>query len=282
MDKLKSFLDFTIFTSEHYSVKVYNALIILLIFIFARLLLWVMEKYFRRKVREEKIDEGKKYAILQVVRYVVYIAAILISVDSIGINITVILAGSTALLVGLGLGLQDFFRDLVAGFIILSERSVTAGDIVELNGIIGKVVEVRLRTTSLLTRDDIVVIVPNSNLTTKEVVNWSQNMRTTRFSIKVGVAYGSDTELVNKLLIEAAKDHKEVLLSPKPYVMFSDFGNSALEFTLFFFSSNLFRIERIKSDIRFEIDRKFRENGITIPFPQRDVWLRNPNTEKQE
>jgi small-conductance mechanosensitive channel len=117
--------------------------------------------------------------------------------------------------------------------------------------------------------------VPNSRLTAENVVNWSQNKKTTRFKIDVGVAYGSDTRLVQKILIEAAMKSQEVLNKPEPTVIFSDFGESSLNFSLLFFSKNLFRIERTKSDIRFEIDRLFRENKISIPFPQRDIWFKN-------
>jgi len=187
----------------------------------------------------------------------------------------VLIAGSTALFVGLGLGLQDTFRDLVAGVIILMERTVTAGDIIELgSGLIGKVSEVGLRTTLVETREDIVVVVPNQKLTNQNVVNWTQNRRSVRFAIEVGVAYGSDTRLVEKKLIECAKQHKMVAKRPEPLVHFSGFGNSSLDFKLMFFSSELFRIEKVKSDIRFSIDQAFRDNNITIPFPQRDVWIK--------
>ena len=118
------------------------------------------------------------------------------------------------------------------------------------------------------------MIVPNTRLTTDNVINWSQNNIVTRFRIDVGVAYGSDTALVEKILVECAKEHKDVLNVPEPYVFFKDFGNSSLDFSLLFFSQNLFRIERTKSDIRFAIDRKFRESKVIIPFPQRDIWVR--------
>src|SRR5690606_40977440 len=139
----------------------------------------------------------------------------------------------TALLVGLGLGLQDFFRDLVAGFIILSERTVTAGDIVEMGGLVAQVKDVGLRTTSLLTREDIVIIVPNTQLTTQTVINWSQSAnKIARFEIKVRTAYGSDTAKVRELLIKSARAHKEVKKIPEPSVFFDNFGENAIEFRL--------------------------------------------------
>lgn len=274
MKELRDFLDFVLIKMGEFTFHVYNLLGIVLIFLVARLIIWLTKKYLKRKEDHHSIEEGKKYAIVQILSYIVYTIAILLSIDSLGIKITVLLAGSTALLVGVGLGLQDFFRDLVSGFIVLSERTVAVGDIVNVDGTIGKVKEVGLRTTSLITRDDVVLIVPNKTLTSGNVINWSQNKKTTRFQITLGVAYGSDTQLVKDILIQCASQHKTVRKKPEPYVFFDDFGNSSLDFSLYFFSDNLFRIERTKSDIRFEIDKQFRANNISIPFPQRDIWVR--------
>lgn len=282
MHSFKDFLEYTIYELGNFSLHVYNLVNLLLIYLVAKLILWLLHLYFGRKHKEGKIDPGKQYAIMQLMTYFIYVISIIFAVDSLGFQITVILAGSTALLVGLGLGLQDFFRDLVAGFIILSERTVTSGDIVEIGGTVGRVKEVGLRTTSLITREDIVMIVPNTRLTNEHVINWSQNnSKVTRFEINVGVAYGSDTEKVCELLIACAQNHEQVIKIPGPSVLFRDFGNSSLDFGLIFYSNNLFRIERTKSDLRFAIDKAFRENNITIPFPQQDVWVRQlPQNDK--
>lgn len=274
MDRIEQFLEITLFASGEFEFKVFNILNILLVFLVARVVMWLFKKFIKRR-NKDITDPGKRYAVVQLISYVVYVVAAMVAIDSLGINITVLLAGSTALLLGLGLGLQDFFRDFFAGFIILSERTVTAGDIVEIDGTVGKVQDVGLRTTSLLTREDIVIIVPNTKLTNDSVINWSQNnVKVTRFEIKVGVAYGSDTTVVKELLLQCAKQNKEVLGVPEPSILFEDFGDSALEFRLVFYSKNLFKIERTKSDLRFEIDRTFRESKVTIPFPQRDLWIR--------
>jgi len=280
MKEFRDFLELVLYSTEKFELRVINLLYVLIVLVVARLILWLVGKYLKRKVREGRLDAGKKYAIGQIITYLVYVIAIVMAIDSLGVKITVLLAGSTALLVGLGLGLQDFFRDLVAGFIILFERVVTAGDIVEIAGVVGQVKEVGLRTTSLVTREDIVLIVPNTKLTSDNVINWSQNNKVTRFRIDVGVAYGSDTRLVEKILIDCARQHKDVLSKAQPYVFFNNFGNSSLDFSLYFFSKNLFRIERTKSDIRFMIDQKFRENNVTIPFPQTDIWVKQLPTNK--
>lgn len=283
MKEVKDFLDIVLFESGKFTLHVFNVINIIVILLVSRLLTWVVGKYLSRKRKEGKVDPGKSYSIRQIISYIVYIIAIFLCIDSLDIRITVLLAGSTALLVGLGLGLQDFFRDLVAGFIILWERTATAGDIVEINGIIGQVKEIGLRTTSMVSRDGIVLIIPNTKLTNDNVVNWSQNNRSSRFKIEIGVAYGSDTRKVEQILIECAKAHKDVMKVPEPTVFFTAFGDSSLNFSLLFFSENLFRIEKTKSDIRFTIDEQFRQNNITIPFPQRDLWIRQtPNPENED
>ena len=277
MSAVREFLEKVLLNVGSYELRIVNILYVLLIFFVAWLSLWLFKKYLNRKKQIGRLDAGKLYALSQIATYIVTVIAIMAAVDAIGFNITVLLAGSTALLVGLGLGLQDLFRDMVAGFIILFERAITAGDIVEIAGIVGRVKEVGLRTTTIVTRDDIVMIVPNSKLTTDYFVNWSQNHSTSRFKIEVGVAYGSDTALVERLLLQSLKGVPDILTKPAPFVSFQDFGDSSLNFGLFFFSGNLFRIERTKSAIRFKIDALFRENGVTIPFPQRDLWIKqNP------
>lgn len=267
-------LDFSI-GERNFSISLLDVLMILFIIILTRIIIWSIKKALNTRVTHNKLDKGKAYAIKQIVTYLFWTISIVYMLDYVGVKITALLVGSTALFVGLGLGLQDTFKDFVAGFVILMERTVTVGDIVEVDGVIGRVLEVGLRTTFVQTRDDIYLIIPNQRLTNQQVINWSQSKRVTRFSVSVGVAYGSDTKKVKELLLEAVKEHTMVAKNPDPIVHFRDFGNSSLDFMVHFYSSNLFRIETVKSDIRFTIDQKFRENGITIPFPQRDLWIRN-------
>ena len=149
------------------------------------------------------------------------------------------------------------------------------GDVVEItNHQVGTVRKIGARTATIETRDDIIIFVPNSKLIGENVVNWSHVERKARFHVKVGVAYGSDTALVRELLIKVALAHERVIQTPQPIVRFLDFGNSSLDFEVLFWSRDLIRIEDVKSDIRFAIDQAFRENGVEIPFPQRDLWIR--------
>ena len=281
MEDIRNFLEFSFFQTQHFSLTVWNVVDIALIITIARLLSFVLNRLLNKRVKSSHLDQGKAYAIMQIAKYFIYTITLILVLDTVGVKITVLLAGSTALLVGLGLGLQDAFKDLVAGIILLTERSITASDIVEVDNMVGQVVEIGLRTTQLRTRDDIEVLIPNQRLVNNHIINWSRSNKKTRFAIDVGVAYGSDTRLVEKILKEVATKHSSVLNNPEPYVFFNAFGNSSLDFKLLFFSNYLFRIERVKSEIRFEIDQAFRENGITIAFPQMDIWFKNAETLKK-
>jgi small-conductance mechanosensitive channel len=278
--EVKELLEYNFFNLGKYHLNAYELILLALLLLFARFFLFLVKKYLERQRLKERLDKGREYAIYQMIVYLTYVITLAIGLESVGVKITVFLAGSTALLVGLGLGLQDFFKALVAGFIILTERTVSAGDVVEIAGTVGQVKEISLRTTTVTTRDDIVMIIPNQQLISDRVINWSQNKKSTRFGVSVGVAYGSDTRLVEKLLLEVAMTNELVQKDQAPTVQFKDFGSSSLDFTLFFYSFELFRIEYVKSQLRYGIDQKFRENNIQIPFPQRDLWLRNPEVLK--
>ena len=268
-------LDLVIFRYGEVEITLFEIVQVVFILALARTLTFLIKRLFNRAVKRRRVDRGTAYALRQLINYVLWIMTILFTLDFSGIEITVILAYSTALFVGLGLGLQDTFKDFISGIILLTERTVTAGDIIEINNLVGKVKEVGLRTTKVLTRDDIAVILPNSQLTNQGVINWSHQHAATRFHVEVGVAYGSDTRLVEKVLLECMKQTGDIDAEPAPSVQFRHFGDSSLEFRANFHSTNLFRIEFTKSELRFAIDAAFREAGITIAFPQMDVWIRN-------
>ncbi len=269
-------LDFPLFRYGEFEFTISKLLGSILIILIAQLTIWittqlVLHSYYRRS----DVNTGAQFAINQLVRYVIFIFAIFLVFDNLEIKMTVIWGGLAALLVGIGLGLQQTFNDLLSGIMLLFERSVEVGDVVEVEGLIGRVKKIGLRASIVESRDNLSVIVPNSKLVTNNVVNWSHFDDKVRFNIKVGVAYGSDTQKVKELLIKVATESTLVLDYPSPFVRFINFGDSSLDFELHFWSRNLFYIENTKSELRFEIDKVFRENGITIPFPQRDVWFKN-------
>lgn len=274
MEPIKNFLEREIFHVGDSNVSVFTLAIVLLIFVITWLVLWLIRKAMFRRQQVDKLDLGNTYAIFQIIKYVTWVIAIGLAMDTIGVKITVLLAGSAALLVGIGLGLQQTFNDFISGIILLSERSIKVGDILEIDDDVVKILEIGLRTSKGLNRDEISIIIPNSIITTNMVINWSHQSKQTRFKINVGVAYGSDVELVIKVLKESALEHPDININSTIQARLIDFGNSSLDFQLLFFSENIFRIENVKSDVRRIISRKFAENGITIPFPQVDVHMK--------
>ena len=274
--KLGEFLESTLIETKDFDVTVYEVFIILFIFIFTALLMRVLKRVFRNREKRKEFDSGRSHAILQILKYVIWLAVILISFETVGIKLTLLLAGSAALLVGLGLGLQQIFQDIMSGVAILFEGNLKVGDIVEIqDNLIGRVIEIGLRTSKIETRDNIIMVVPNSKFVTDIVINWSHNEKKTRFHVDVGVAYGSDVEKVSKVLLQCALAQDKILPSPQPFVRFNDFGDSSLDFQLFFWTTETFSVEFIKSEIRFNIDAAFRKNGIHIPFPQRDIYIKS-------
>ncbi|MEP2239653.1 MAG: mechanosensitive ion channel domain-containing protein, partial [Maribacter sp.] len=163
--------------------------------------------------------------------------------------------------------------DIIGGIFIIVDKSLRVGDIIEIDNKVGKVFEIKLRTTRAITRDDKVIIIPNHKFISDIVYNYTQNHKTTRELVRVGVAYGSDTELVTNILLDVVKSQRTILKSPKPFVIFEDFGDSALVFAVNFYITDSFTDPRVKSEVRYKIDAEFRKHNISIPFPQRDVYL---------
>ncbi|MGD9993442.1 MAG: mechanosensitive ion channel family protein [Salinivirgaceae bacterium] len=269
----KTLLGYELLKTGKISITLYNIIVLLLLLFITKLVLYFIELRFEDNIKDDKLEAGKRRSIFQIVKYGVWVVAIAFFIESLGFSITFIIASLSALLIGLGLGIQQLFNDFVSGIIILFDRSIKVGDIVEVEGeMIGRVEEINLRNSKLISRDDVTVILPNSLFTSEKVINWSHNTFKTRFGVKVGVAYGSDVMKVKQLLIEAAREHPDVE-EPIPQVFFRDFGESSLDFEVMFFTQKSFRVEAIKSDIRFAINQKFNENGVVIPFPQRDVHM---------
>ncbi len=271
---IKEFLEFGIhYGSGDKSIDITVGLILLLTiaFIVTTFFMKWVRMFFTRKMESE--DKLKFVSIFKFIKYLVYIVVILFTMSAAGINITILITASAALFVGLGLALQELFQDIIGGIFIILDKSLRVGDIVEIDGKVGKVFEIKLRTTRAITRDDKIIIIPNHKFISDIVYNYTQNHKTTRETVKIGVAYGSDIQLVTSILESILQDQKGVLKSPKPFVLFDDFGDSALLFSLNFFISDSFTDPRIKSELRYRIDAEFRKNSITIPFPQRDVHI---------
>jgi small-conductance mechanosensitive channel len=213
--------------------------------------------------------------VFKLVKYILWIIAIAIAMQTIGLNLTFVLAGSAALLVGVGIGMQKIFNDMISGLFLLFEHKLQINDVVEVDDIIGRVQDIGIRTSRIVTRDNIEMIIPNSKFINDSVINWSLNDAKIRFFVKIGVAYGSDVDLLKKILTDIAYSHPLILLQPAPFIFFRNFGDSSLDFEIAFWTAHSLDNEIIKSDLRFEINRKLAENNITIPFPQRDIHIIN-------
>lgn len=275
-DIFQEFVQFELlkFGKENNEIVITVGLVILLflsIFIVKLLLRLIRKIYTRKMDAEEKIRFLSAYNFTG---YFVYILVVVSVISSSGIDITLILTATAVLFIGLGLAMREIFQDIIGGIYIIFDKSVQAGDIIELNGTVCKVFDTKLRTTLAVTRDDKVIVIPNHKFVTDPVINFTQNYKNTRQSVTVRVALDADVELVRELLVQAAKTQKKILKTPEPFVMLEEFGEYALHFGIYFFISDTFFELRIKSELRFEIERQFRKNNIRFPYPQNDLHIK--------
>lgn len=250
-------------------------LISVTLIVLAKTLTSTLDKKLRQRpsVRASSVE-----ALVTLAGYVLYVVAVLMGISIAGISLTNLTIIAGALSVGIGFGLQNIVNNFVSGIILLIEQPVRTGDFVQVGGFEGTVKRVRIRSTEITTFDHSSVIVPNSLLISEALTNWNLRDDCCRVSVHVGVAYGSDTRLIEKLLIEVALNHPLVIPEAKglvlaPNVVFTDFGDSSLNFKVVCYIKEAQKRFSVASQIRFGIDATFRKNNITIPFPQRDVHM---------
>lgn len=263
-----SFLNLVVVETAKFTLRVWDLIVISFVILVTVLFLKLIK---RAITRNKKMEAGKQYSLYNLTKYVVSIFSFMWILQYIGVKITILLGGSAALLVGVGLGLQNLFSDFVSGIILLIDSSIKVGDVIDVNGLICQVKRINLRTTQVITRDDKFILLPNSQLTKNNIINWTHNLTTSRFDVTVGAGYDSDALLVERLLLEVIDEQEEILKEPKPFVRLADFSDSNLIFTVYFWSQNIFRAENIKSNVRFGIYRKFNQYNIDIALPQRVV-----------
>ncbi|WP_369800449.1 mechanosensitive ion channel family protein [Tenacibaculum sp. Bg11-29] len=271
MKELNKILNYTFLFNKDIGISVKSILMLILVLILASFLIKFFKKFVKKRLQKE--DENKFDTVFSFVSWLLYIVIFLTTLNSSGVNVTAIFAASAALLIGVGLALQTFFQDIISGIFIIIDQSVHVGDIIELDGKVGRVEEIKLRTTRAVTIDNKVLVIPNHKYLSNSLYNWTQNGTTTRESVSVGVAYGSDTQLVKSLLLKAVDEHPKIFKHPAALVVFENFGDSALEFKVVFTLNDSFQALIPKSEIRFRIDELFREHNISIPFPQRDIHI---------
>lgn len=286
---IADFLSFKVIELPNFSLDFRDILVIISVFFGAKIVVNLTKIFISRKFNNSRNrDVAKEYVYVQVAKYIIYVFSILLCFQILEIDLTLFLTGSAALLVGVGLGLQDVFKDMFAGVVMLVENNVRVGDIVEIGGntitsgmsnesMVVKILKINVRTTQIQTREGNVLIIPNNQLTSSPVENWSHGSELTRFSIKVTVEYNSDIELIKKLLIQAATTHPKVKKEQPITVLLTNFGDKGLELELYFWADQSWEILFYKSEIRFEIDRLFREHKITIPYPKRSVHVESAN-----
>jgi small-conductance mechanosensitive channel len=244
-------------------------------------LVLVAERYLRRLLRRRvlartRLEPDLQYAVSRFVGYCFIAVGFFFALRVIHLDLSALAVIVGGLGIGIGFGLQNIVSNFISGLILLAERPIALGHRIEVGGVAGQVTQIKMRSTTVVTNDNITIIVPNSNFITNAVTNWSYGDPKVRLRLPVGVAYGSDVEKLRTVLLEVAAEHPAVLKQPVPSVRFLGFGDSALNFELAVWTIEMAQSPtRFRSELFFAIERKLRENQIEIPFPQRDLHLRS-------
>ena len=278
-ENIKDILNYQLFEIGNVGITLTSVIFL----IFFLLIVSTVLGFIRKLIyRTHKLDESKKYTIFSLTKYTVYVLSFILGMNMIGINVSVLLGASAALFVGGGLGLQNIFSDFVSGIVLLLDNSVKIGDVIEFDKLVCQVKEINLRTTTVLTRDDKYIILPNTMLTKNSLINWTHSQSDSRFEVDIRATYNSDVSEVMQILQTATENAPAVSKDPKPFVRFTEYGESAMIFNVYFWTSDVFRVENLKSDLRVKYYHAFKEHGIEIPFPQRVIHMEHPQGKNLE
>jgi small-conductance mechanosensitive channel len=274
---IKEYLSIRIFAFGSSEITVWTILYVLGILV---LILWVSGRVrhfvVHRLLDKSTTDIGVRQAIGTIVRYVIVVFGLVVIVQTAGVDLSSLTIVAGALGIGIGLGLQNITNNFISGIIILFERPIKVGDRIQVAGITGDVVRISARATTVVTNDNISIIIPNADFITNSVTNWSHSDRNVRIHVPVGVSYASDVDKVKKVLLDVATGHPGVLKEPAADVLFEEFGDSSLNFDLRVWSSEyITHPYMLRSELNFSIRKKFKEEGIEVPFPQRDIHVRS-------
>jgi small-conductance mechanosensitive channel len=245
------------------------------------ILVVVLERVFRSFLRRRvlartHLEPDLQFAVSRFAGYCFIVVGFFFAFRVVHLDLSSLAVVAGGLGVGIGFGLQNIVSNFISGLIILAERSIAIGHRIEVGGVAGQVEKINLRSTIVVTNDNITIIVPNSNLIANPVTNWSYGDPKVRLRLPLGVAYGSDVEKLRRVLLEVAAANPSVLKEPAPMVRFLEFGDSSLNFELAVWTLDMARSPtRFRSDLYFAMDRALRENNIEVPFPQRDLHLRS-------
>lgn len=247
-------------------------LIFLLVFLTGKFRRWMVYKVLSKS----KIDLGVRIAVGTIIRYIILVIGFIIILQTVGIDLSALTIIAGALGIGIGFGLQNITNNMVSGIIILFERPIKVGDRIEVGGISGDVTRISMRSTTIITNDNISIIVPNSDFISSTVINWSHTDRNIRFNFQVPVHFNENPENVKNALLEVAAENKGVLKDPKPDVLFHEYSDSALIFNMRVWTREFInRPGVLKSQLYYAVSKKFKDKGIEIPFPQRDIHLKD-------
>jgi small-conductance mechanosensitive channel len=240
---------------------------------------WLLRRFLvQRLLKRTRFDPSLQYAIHKISGYIFITLGFFIALQINNVNLSSLAVIAGAIGVGVGFGLQNIINNFVSGLIILAERPITIGDRIEVGSVLGQVTQISLRSTTVVTNDNISIIVPNSDFISHAVTNWSHGDPRVRFRLPVGVAYGTDPQKLRRVLLEVAAEHPMVLHEPPPEVFFIGFGESSLDFELAVWTAEMTsRPRRFRSELYYAMEKKLRENKIEAPFPQRDLHLRTGN-----
>lgn len=260
---LKQLLDIKILEFGKFNVSVYNVSLFILLLVIAKLLSTLVKLSLQKVVSGKSwIDKGKEYTITTLAQYFIYTIFIVIGIRSFGVDLTLLVASSAALFVGLGLGIQKIFGDIVSGFILLFEGTVKVGDIVDVDGEKARIVQINIRTSKARTYDGNVIIVPNSKLTTENINHWSFNNKSVRFDVNFYLKPDISPEVVRQILYDCALQHPQTDKRKNVMVLFDGFIEGKNHFKLYFWTEKIWEIDIIKSDLRFAAEQSFRSNGL--------------------
>jgi len=275
-DRFLSVWKFELFVIDGYSVTVNHFAMALLAFIIGLAILGQIVRLFKKRVLPKTtLKPNEAATAAKLLHYFGMLLLLLLSLRIIHMPLTAFAFVGGALAIGVGFGAQNLINNFISGFILMAERPIRVGDVIDIEGTFATVEDIGPRSTRIRTGDNIHVLVPNSSFLEKNIVNWTLSDKMVRAHVAVGVAYGSPVRKVEALLLRAVSENEEVLKTPNPFVLFKDFGDNALLFYLYFWVNIDTMTQRllIESNIRFRIDDLFREDGIVIAFPQRDVHL---------
>jgi small-conductance mechanosensitive channel len=275
-------LGYSLFAVKGVKFTFGKLIVLIIIYLITKLILRLLRVFLKKNIANKNwIDEGREYTIFKLAKYFIYTVAAVFAIQSIGFDINLIIGGAAALLVGIGLGMQHLFNDFISGIVLLFEGTFKVGDIIELtnaNGnlpTVAKVQQIDIRTSKVITRDGTLIVVPNSKLTSDYIINWTNSTKITRFGIKVRVAYDSNLEKVKEIMHKVAAAHPDVSKNHEIIVRLEDFADYSIVFMVFFWADKSWNVDNLKSDLRFELFKKFNEHGIKIPVPQTESKVLN-------